>query len=272
MALIFSTALLVASATAQLTTSIWALEYMYGTDKLGFYGSVVGADESHTTLLLTYDNGTDKEGLGLGSNAGTWTVGPDLFEVVQTMRVADSRTASDSRPDDEDYRMRCERQSPSSSKAACTISQGRVVAGRLCNSPRTSTRTSETLFFSRTHSYSGRGSYTAGVETIVETRVISYATEPVPDWCTDDTFPSTFTGTVQPVPSDVDIESYQVIITAGLEKLNTTAGVTGSPSTAQPTVAQTASASLPTLTAAAPIVTAGPAVVGLGAAMAALFL
>jgi hypothetical protein len=272
MALIFSTALLVASATAQLTTSIWVPEHIFRTDKFGFYGSVVGADESHTTLLLTYDNGTDKEALGFGSTVGTWTVGPDLLEIVQTMRIADSRTASDSRPDDEDYRIRCERQSGSSSRPICTVSEGRVVAGRRCSQPRISTRSLETRLFSRTHSYSGRGSYTAGVETIIDTMVYNYATEPIPDWCTNDTFPSTFTGTTQTVPFDSDVKTYQVVITAGLEKLNATAGVTGSPPTVQPTVAQTASASLPTLTAAAPMITAGPAVVGLGAAMAALFL
>jgi hypothetical protein len=87
-------------------------------------------------------------------------------------------------------------------------------------------------------------------------------TTPPPDWCNAETLPDDFNGYVETLAdSVVDAGfTYQVVMTAGLEKLSATTG--GSASTGTPT-ASTADA--------APLKTAG-SVVGYGAAMALLFL
>ena len=273
-----SLALLVASATAQLTTSIWAPESPFGTDKFGYYGSVIGASEGHTTLLLTYDNGTDKEALGFGTTAGIYTVGPTLFEFAEILYNGGTDTKSDARTEDQEYRIRCERQSTGNTGPTCIQSYGRMLATRMqCRTQPARSRATSTQLWSRTHSYSGRGSYSAGVETLVQTMVWRPVTTPNPDWCDDETYLRTFNGYSREVPASAigqEVATYQVIITAGLEKLNATAGASATPSTVQPTGTQTNSTGVSTSgsAAAAPMKTAGPAFVGFGAAMAAFFL
>jgi hypothetical protein len=119
-----------------------------------------------------------------------------------------------------------------------------------------------TFIQTHTHSFSGCGSYSAGVETVTQAVTMKPETTPPPDWCNAETLPDDFNGYVETLAdSVVDAGfTYQVVMTAGLEKLSATTG--GSASTGTPT-ASTADA--------APLKTAG-SVVGYGAAMALLFL
>lgn len=268
---VLSVALFAASASAQLTTSILGFKSNYGTEKLGFYGSVVNANNTHTTLALVYDNGTDMS--NYASSPQTWTVGPTLFEAADKRAYADSRTMSDSRPDDEDYRLRCEVPTSTDASASCTATWGRVAAAfRVCQLQ--SPGPESTVYYTRTNTYGARGTYSAGTETIVQTFTARPRTS-TPDWCDDETYPSTFTGvqSTQTFRRD-EFAMYQVIITAGQEKLNATAGASATLSSAQPTGSQAVSGSaVSTPTgAAAPMKTLGPAVIGLGAAMAAFVL
>lgn len=261
--------LFAASASAQLTTSIWAFNGI-GTEKVGFYGSVVNANSTHTTLVLVYDNGTDTT--NYGTAAQTWTIGPTFWEQSTTHRYANHRTESDSQPDDEKYKLRCEVQTSTDAIPTCTASYGRVAGAAFqC---QTGDGPERTVFFTRTHTYSGRGTYSAGVETIVQAFTVKPRSDTA-DWCDQDTFPATYTGTVTSGTfAHSDIGTYQVVITAGQEKLNATTGASATLSSAQPTgsQAQSGSAAATFTGAAAPMKTVGPAVVGLGAAMAAFVL
>jgi hypothetical protein len=247
---------LAASAAAQLTTSIWIPAEVYGTDKLGFYGSVIAADEGHTTLLLNYDNGTQTEALELPSEPQTVTVGPTMWEVVATPITPYTSATSDVRSDDYDYRLRCEKQTAEDARPTCTKSWGRSVASKVyCGIPVIPPRSTSTVLQSFTHSYGSRGSYPAGVETVVKTVTWKPRTTPRPDWCDTETLASTFSGFTEIMPDSMvnsEVMTYQVVMTAGLEKL--------------PTGKPTASSA-----AAAPLKTAG-SVVGYGAAMAVFFL
>ena len=146
-----------------------------------------------------------------------------------------------------------------------------------CRTQPARSRATSTQLWSRTHSYSGRGSYSAGVETLVQTVTLRPVTTPNPEWCEDEAYLKTFNGDSREVPASVlgqEVSTYQVVITAGLEKLNATAGASATPSTVQPTGTQTNSTGVSTSgsAAAAPMKTAGPAFVGFGAAMAAFFV
>lgn len=266
--LILPTLLLAATASSQLTTSFWMPESNVGTDKIGYVGSVIDANSSHTTLALIYDNGTDNVALHLSPGHFTMTVGPTLWEeaiIEGPTTVLDHTTESDAYL----YKMRCEQPSSPADTVAeitCTESLGRSLLVELqCN---TKPRLAGTSLSTRTFTYSGRGTYAAGVETIVHTYVFpSQTRNSLPSWCTDEA----------QVPQDgyelrlplekKDLGTYQVVITAGEEKLSgrPTAGPQASSTAAGEGGAQTPTGSQG---AAKPLVTVAPVVVGLGAAAA----
>ncbi|KAF2035198.1 hypothetical protein EK21DRAFT_42898, partial [Setomelanomma holmii] len=210
-----STLLFAGAATAQITTSFLWLKAIYGTDKLGFYGSVVSASNGHTTLALTYDNGTDVEALNLGNNEKTVTVGPTMVEAVSTGRAVANFTNA------EDYTLLCEYATPPpAGVVTCTASYGPALA-RAIKCPRTA-RTTGTRLSTDIFTYSGRGSYSAGVETIVRTVIYGPYTRSRPDWCDQSSFlPASGYSNTDTVKKE-DIGTYQVVITAGQEKLSAT--------------------------------------------------
>jgi hypothetical protein len=258
---------LAACAAAQLTTSIWMPTNIYGTDKLGFYGSVIAADESHTTVLLSFDNGTQTRALELGAGADTFVIAPTMWEVALTYWAVHKTVTSATPSDAYMYRLGCQKQTTENAKPTCTRSWGRSVASEdNCDAPAATPGPESTYIQTHTHSFSGRGSYSAGVETVTKAITMKPQTTPPPDWCNAETLPSDFSGYVETLADssiDAGFFTYQVFMTAGLEKLSATTG--GSASTGAPT-ASTASTA-----AAAPLQTAG-SVVGYGAAMALLFL
>jgi hypothetical protein len=203
--------LFAASATAQVTTSIMMYKPQFGTDKIGFLGSVIGVSNSHTTLALTYDNGTDID-----------AVGPTLWEAATNYHFGDeSTTTTYPVSDAESYTFRCEiPTAPANAQPACTMSYGGALAPFIeCYTDEGSVQQSSTLYDTALYTYSGRGTYSAGVETITETYIFGPNTISTPSWCSDENyFPSSGYVSVRSVKRE-DFASYQVVITAGAEKL-----------------------------------------------------
>ncbi|KAF2853074.1 hypothetical protein T440DRAFT_466069 [Plenodomus tracheiphilus IPT5] len=228
------TLLFVAAVTAQsqLTTTFWAPVYPLGTDKIGYYGSVINANASHTTYFLTFDDGTDYEAQRFGYLNLTMTVGPNIWEQSTTLNFA--APGSTTAPNANAFIHRCEREDPTdqNANAICTESYGpNYLYAQSCDAPQTESRTE---VFSRTVTYSGRLSYSAGVETIVETFAILPDTAPAPAWCTDDAALLTGSATTFEYLS-TSFGTFQVVVTAGAEKLSATHGAGVTASSAQPT-------------------------------------
>lgn len=264
---------LAGSSAAQLTTSFPFNKHDFGTDKIGFYGSVISLVNGHTAIAVQADNGTDPDAVGRFSTQ-TFTLGPTYFEVAQDLNSSGSarerpgapsnRTNPDGSIDDDTIvRSFCESPaSPSDAAASCMASWGPSVALGACNS----VRRLSTYFTTYTHTYSGRLSYSAGVETITRSLVVGPNTRGFPDFCMDSRLIASQSGWSYSLNLDrKSIGTYQIVITAGQEKLTATQGASASSSGATPTGGGAESGSTG---AAMPMKTAGPMVVGLGAAMA----
>jgi hypothetical protein len=267
---------LAGSSAAQRTTSFPFNINDFGTDKIGFYGSVISLVNGHTAIAVQADNGTDPNAVGRFSTQ-TFTLGPTYFEVAQDLSSPGSarerpgapsnRTNPDGTIDDDTIvRSFCEwPASPPDAVASCMVSWGPTVALGACNS----VRRLSTYFTTLTHTYSGRLSYSAGVETITRSLVIGPNTHGFPDFCRDSRLIASESGWSYSLSlARASIATYQIIITAGQEKLSATQGASASISGTTPTGAAAGSGSTG---AAMPMKTAGPVVVGLGAA-AAIFL
>ncbi|KAI4646031.1 hypothetical protein J4E93_005610 [Alternaria ventricosa] len=91
MASLLSTMLFAATASAQVTTSFWMPSNGLGTENIGFVGSVINANETHTTLAVEYDEGTDLDALSIGVNGPmTMTIGPKVYGTTVDVGVASS--------------------------------------------------------------------------------------------------------------------------------------------------------------------------------------
>ncbi|KAH9859621.1 hypothetical protein IAQ61_011402 [Plenodomus lingam] len=277
MHLLLRAVLLTATATAQLTTSFWAPLFPLGSDKIGYYGSVINANASHTTYFLTFDNGTDYTALGYGYSNQTMTVGPNIYEQSTTVNFGVPRPVTG--VDMNAYILRCEREdrTNANANATCTASYGpNYVYAMACDVPRTGT---ETQVWSRTITHSGRLSYSAGVETILQTYILLPDTEPVPAWCEEGPGVRTVGSATTFDALPTSFGTFQVVVTAGLEKLDATQGAGVTASSAQPTAtgppsgasSVAGSSGLPEATGAAVALRMqGGVVMGLGVAAAAL--
>lgn len=260
------------SVAAQLTTSMWLPKYTLKTERIRFLASVVAADKDRLTLAVTPENDTDYEALALDmGGTDTYTIASTLFE----FSTSDIYGAVGPSTADYGYSYRCEMQT-ADTEASCTVSMGQVMGRGRCQ-----TATYEASTWTKVWSFTETD--TTGVETLVWTRP-SAPTTPVPDWCSVSgipTVPSSALTTSAPVPRS-SFGTYQIIITAGEEKISAASGGTGSTSSAGPTGSQassggTNSSTAPTGTAptgtaptgaAAPMKTMVPALAGLGAAVA----
>lgn len=221
--------LLAGTASAQITTALWIVGWSgLGTNKLGFYASVVGVNETSTTLKLDFDNGTDTSAMGLAGAPFTMTFAPNVWEQHTTYPV---RADTD---DDNRWDLRCERNPETqTANATCTATYGRAAARRImCN---TGIRYDRTNLNTVTNAYPARLSYSSGIETITQTYIFSSVSRSTPAWCEDQSaLPSEdLISTVAIGPENFG--TYQVIITAGTEKLQPTAGATPSPNSAAST-------------------------------------
>lgn len=269
MAPTFSMLLLAAVASAQLTTTFWSPKYIFGpSDKVGFVGSVVNASNTHTVLALNYDNGTDSQ-LFFGADF-TMTVGPNLWQESNTLGVEASNSSSDL--DAGLYAIGCEDPNPdSTNNATCSMTLGPEIAREVrCYEP-TSSQTSSTRLRTIINTYSGRGTlYSAGVETIVHTQI--YGSIPdQPEWCNDPSYSEAVKETF--AVSKAFIGIFQVVITAGEEKLSATQGGSASVSSpvqtgSQPPASATSGSGGAAASTGGAASFSGPAMLGLGAAAA----
>jgi hypothetical protein len=255
-----STLLLVRAATAQITTSFPYFSGAWGSDKIGFYGSVVNVQNSHTVLALELDNGTDTDipNWSLDPDRFRLTLGPNMFEGHDRSGPS---TVPDNYTNELDIVYHCDLPASSANAAPdCTASIGPWLARRFqCDS----TASSQTSYTTQTYTYSGRLSYSAGVETLTRTARFGPNTRGFPTWCSDSTFaPSS--GWQYPLSvKREEIATFQLVITAGQEKLSATPAVSAGVSSATPTGAGAGSSG-----AAMPMKTAAPVIAGLGVAVA----
>ncbi|KAF2466345.1 uncharacterized protein BDR25DRAFT_306166 [Lindgomyces ingoldianus] len=267
---ILSALFFAASVTAQITTSMW----MPGgnDDEVGFYGSVVAADNNgKTTLAIMYDNDTDPSYYShYKNNPQTVTIGETWFESVVT-------TTANFYEGDMTVGLTCEVEMATRAKPTCTYSMG----GKAPFSSYCEDYSTYTEVYTTTQLYT----YRTGVRTYIQTYDES---EYIPSFClTGSTLPKSIA--IQTIAlSRSMIGTYQLVITAGQEKLAATTGATPTVSGAQITGLSTATssstsavntgaASSPNGTASAPplgtgaaasIMTMAPALAGLGAAIA----
>jgi len=168
---LFFTLSLVASATAQLTTAISLLRSGFGTDKIGFYASIIGVSGPNTTLAVTCDNGTDTRAAGVMREPTTMTTSPNMSD-FDTDIPASSGTNF--------YDLRCDLQA--SADPACTLSYNPSMARRVLCPDMVST--TETIYQYYVHTYPARLGYEAGVETVMRDIAIGANTRARPTWCT----------------------------------------------------------------------------------------
>ncbi|KAH9868861.1 hypothetical protein J1614_007936 [Plenodomus biglobosus] len=276
MTTLYSTLLCAATVTAQLTTSLLMPMGSYGTDKLGFFGSVIDANSTYTTIALEYDNGTDWEALELPRNAtpATVTIGPNVYEASQDLDYLAQgiRTAGG----DYKYSVYCDMPTEPTTNATCTATYG-PLAGSTVQCEFGGIYTS-TDFVAYTHSYTQRGSVSGGVETLIRTNVYPGPDQNRPDWCIDEAYLPTesYTSSYQVQPTYIAM--YQVVITAGEEKLSGMSRASAMPGTATPTSSPVSPGSIvgsvatPTETGAAVRMVTGGGGVMFGVVAAVMFM
>lgn len=278
MAFFLPTMLFAASATAQVTTSFWMPRFYLPVEHIGWVGSVVNTNGTHTTIVADYDNGTDTSALSLGGGPLTMTVGPTIFGIDIPLPAG---------IDDDDnsfYNYFCNWPTPNeaNSNRTCTISYPAELVGPLVCAGTVYASTSEKTF-TYTHTYPARGSDPAGTETAEFTLTLPSGSETVshshrPSICSElssgeeaDEGYSYST----PYPAS-DLETYYLVLTAGTEKLDATQAATPTLSSAMSTGTGDAAETGPSGSAAqpeateggAPMATGAPMLMGLGAAIA----
>jgi hypothetical protein len=278
MFLLIPTLLLAGASSAQITTTMLFLESNLGNEKFGFYGSVIGASNAHTTLAVSYDNGTDIEGLNLGENfKQTITISPDSVELNRNLASNTNADGSPNLEDGNNINIRC---NAGSTPQLCTYSYGTELASEYqC---ATGGGQERTRYQTMTNAYSGRLSYSAGVETVTRSIVYKpYTPRSTPSWCSASDYTPTTGYAETYTMSPQTLGTYQLVITAGAEKLSSaTQGASGSSLGVTPGASgssilsgatPTASGVAGSVGAVGPMRTAAPILAGLGAA-AAMFL
>jgi hypothetical protein len=283
MASLLPTMLFAASATAQVTTSFWMPRFYQPVTKIGWVGSVVNANGTHTTIVADYDNGTDTSALSLGGGPLTMTVGPTVFGIDIPLPAGIGGILGDD-DGDKSYNYFCNWPTPdeADSNRTCTISYSAELVGPLvCAGTVYASSSEETLTY--THTYPARGSDPAGTETAEFTLTLPSGSETLsrtnlPSICSElssgeeaDEGYSFST----PYPAS-DLETYYLVLTAGTEKLDATQAATPTLSSAASTGTGDAAETGPSGSAAqpeateggAPMATGAPMLMGLGAAIA----
>lgn len=276
---IWSGLLLAATAAAETTTAIWMPSPWHANEThIGFYASVVGVDGGKTTLALQFDNQTDlaTAGYEFDDEPNTMTFfGSTRFESVMTSTaILDGSVLEGS---ELTAMYGCELASGTHKRrstlgAVCRHSlNGPAMHSSFCDNYSDSTTVSTRT---REHEYDD--------STVVETTTIDYRTH-VPDYCKSgaSALPDSLVVDTYSIEKS-ELATFQVIITAGEEKLSATAGATVSNTPAM--VTGTGAIHIPpTGTGAEPAQVTGagaagamlplhPAIAGLGAAAMAFLL
>jgi hypothetical protein len=243
------------------TTAFWNVNS--GFDRIGYYGSVVGAGDGAMTVALKYDNETEAVMHANDRDKGTWTIGPGWYEYATRAPNFDGHST-----DGYGLRVRCERaDTANDAHVTCTeITDPELASFWYCDALTTTITDTETFEY-------GSGTWGGpGVTTVTQ---VASQNGNIP-WCSESSASlSSFTSTYE-VSSDINggINTYQLVITAGQEKLAATAGASPSTNAAKPTgTGDVAGASSGTsVGVAAPVKTGVPALAGVGALAAAFFL
>jgi hypothetical protein len=281
MSFILSTILLAASASAQITTTIRLPGNLWDDEvQLGYYASVVDNSNGALTMALSFDNDTDTEALGLdATTVETATFkGATWYESIQTTTDPFENGAAMT------VSYACNMPTAGRARPTCVYSVG----GELAFSQYCSDYSSYTDFYTTTYTDSYSADEFGPATEYTYTETVNYATY-IPDFCTEgSTLPESIAQETVTF-SKSDIATYQVIITAGQEKLDATAAATassGASATATGASARTGTGAAPAATGgngtapsgtasqppagtgAAAMITLAPAFVGLGAAVA----
>jgi hypothetical protein len=268
--------ILAATGSAQITTSFVRQLVPLDTDKIGYVGSVVAVNNSQTSVVLFFDNGTDASALSMvdGTYPQTMIIGPNLWGQQDDINFAiqeSSTTALDANR----FKLYCEGANAAAVNWTCTASYGPAIVGIFqCNTGGGHSEAS-TEFFYNTHSYPARLNYSAGSETILHSFVYAPDRTSIPDWCSGS--PQDYPGEGSSTTFEAartEFATYQVVLTAGLEKLDATQAATPTIESATPTGSgnATASAGSPDFTGAAASLAGQQLLVGMGAAVAAFLL
>ncbi|KAF2652944.1 hypothetical protein K491DRAFT_27822 [Lophiostoma macrostomum CBS 122681] len=275
-----TTLLFAASAAAQITTSFWMPYPALDSGEAGYVGSVIDVDGGKTTLRIEYDDDTDTDAYYYNDTPQTITLqGSTYYEEYLT--TTDSYYGLDYT-----WSIGCSHGASTRAQPHCTeSSNGGYIYSAYCDY-----YTSYTEAYTTTdlYTYSSDSYGPATTETFVETyNPSSY----IPDFCTESgasTIPESLATTSETLSASY-VETYQLVITAGEEKLSaassSSSGSGSSSATTTGTGAQSgatgASQSQPTGTAsqapdgtgaAMPMITRAPVMAGLGLAVAALAL
>ena len=221
-----------AAKASNITTTAWMTKFA-GSDKFGYVASVMGADAEHTTLSLDFDADTNKTALHIGGEGGNYTFGASSYTVNWPMTMFEP-TPSDA---DINVQIQCTQSAQSDDEVQCTgvLGNGYARFAR-CNEYQTTQTGRPLLQDSSTvypHTY-GTGLWgSGGVETVTMNLTYPLQTETTtPAWCTDDEVPASILTIDAPSPVE-SFAVYQIVITAGQEKLSTYSGTvsaTGTPS------------------------------------------
>ncbi|KAF2850498.1 hypothetical protein T440DRAFT_518215 [Plenodomus tracheiphilus IPT5] len=222
MLLLYSTLLYAATTSAQLTTSLLIPLGDFGTQKVGFVASILDANSTHTTLALSYDNGTDWSALSIPQTPtpATITIGPpnkyegsdNLAYLARGIRTVGGDYA---------YSIRCDMPQVSAStinaNASCIASYGPLAGSTIQCIVGTSYTSTE--YATLNHTYPPRGTVSGGVETFTRTMLFPAPREERPGWCGDEAYSPAEGYTTRFEVEPTYLAVLQVVVTAGEEKL-----------------------------------------------------
>jgi hypothetical protein len=274
-------AALASAQTANITTTAWMIKFA-GSDKYGYVASVMGADAQHMTLSMDFDADTDKDALHIGGEGGNFTFGLSDY-TVNWPQTRFGPTPSG----DMNVQIQCTQPAQSGDEVSYTEILGDGFARFIsCNEYQT-TQTDRPQYTNSStvypHTY-GTGLWgSGGTETITMNFTYPLQTETTtPAWCTSDDVPASVLTIADPSPAE-SFAVYQIVITAGQEKLSaysgslvavsTASGSTGNVPVATPSAGSGAASA--SATASAPPVNTGaadrisavvPALAGMGVA------
>ncbi|KAL6706105.1 hypothetical protein ACN47E_006021 [Coniothyrium glycines] len=252
--------LLPACAVAQLTTTAWYIGNNPDPEaNLPLTGSVAGFDGSHTTVVLDWNTNSSR----------TRSYPPETVTLGDTY-AALSVSILDFQSQPKTLSLQCSRADTNiNAPATCTFSTIGASASLLndCGKYSRSEISTQVYVISRS-ARSNRPAY-----DYTETDILDYRSS-APSYCTGSTVPESEFLDTATYPGGNDEEhimtTYQLVLTAGVEKLTATATPSASPARSSASMAgQTQTSST---AGAIPMRTAAPAIAGMGAAIAAFFL
>lgn len=258
-------AIFAARATAQLTTALWYIgDSNVNASAETFVGSVVALNNDRTTvaIIVVPLSGVTPT---ISPTPDTITIGGLTYGGFTITEVGNDHPAPQT-----EY-MQCSRaNTEDAANATCTFSaiSAKESLREDCSRYSKSEILTETYTITRTR-FPSRSATSTQVTTRTQTSTLNYASAAAPSYCTMSAIPEDAVQDTLTYPggSGHIMTTYELILTAGLEKLNATTAGSGA------NAASTAAGATGTSKAAAvPMRTGAPVLVGIGAAVAAFFM